>query len=389
MKLLRKSLPLLVLGIGIAIASYIVSSKPPAKRRPMPANELTVEVMALHSQPFTATIATQGVVEPRTTTTLLPRVSGEILTISANFRPGGFFEKGDTLLRIDQRDYQLEIKTAQASLAEAQFNFEQERALAEQAAENWDRLGRSQAPSDLVLHKPQLARAQAAVDSARAKLQRVELDLARTQIKAPYDGRILEQYVDVGQYVTPGTQLAKLFAIDYVEIRLPISEKQRGMLDLPRLYSDQTQPQGEWPAATIHATIGGQQYSWQGRVVRSEGSVDKATRQLFVVVQIDRPYRSNQDQRPPLEIGQFVTAEIQGKTLPEVFVLPRSAVQGNGTVMVVDDENRLQRKQLDLLWETADSLLVEDGLSVGERLSVTYIPLAADNSKVRVLQKTE
>lgn len=376
---------MLVLGLGIGIAYAIFITKPPAKRRTMPPKELAVETIKLQPQRFSATVETQGVVEPRTTTTLIPRVSGEILKISPNFRPGGFFEKGDILLTIDQSDYRLDIKTAQAALAEAQFNFEQEQALADQAAENWQRLGRKQAPSDLVLHKPQLARAKAGVDSAQAKLQRIELDLERTRIKAPYDGRILEQHVDVGQYVSPGTQLAKLFAIDYVEIRLPITEKQRGMLDLPRIYADQTTPKGQWPVATIRASIGGQSYSWQGRVVRTEGSVDRTTRQVFVVVQVDQPYKHTDGERPPLEIGQFVKAEIQGKTLDDLFVLPRTAIQGNDTVMVVDKDSRLQRKNIDVLWETGDKVVVKDGLSPGEQLCVTYIPLAANNVKVKAI----
>lgn len=383
MKLFRRILPLMVLGLGIAVAYYIFSTKAPVKRKPARALELTVETQVLEPQSFGVRIDTQGVVEPRTTTTLIPRISGEIINVSSHFRPGGFFEKGDTLLTIDQSDYKLDIKTAQADLAEAQFNFAQEQAQAQLATDNWERLGRQQAASDLALHKPQLARAKAAVDSAGAKLQKIELDLQRTQIKAPYAGRILEQFVDVGQYVSPGNPLVKIFATDYVEIRLPITEKQRGMLDLPRAYSGEPIDTKSAAEATITAAMGGKDYSWSGRVIRTEGSVDKSTRQVYLIAQVDYPYKRMQDDRPPLEIGQFVKAEIQGKKLEAVYVLPRTAIQGNDTILLVDQDDRLQRKKIDILWETRDQLVVRNGLIPGERLCVTYVPFAANGAKVK------
>lgn len=384
MKLLRQLLPILVIGLGILIALFIYMNKPAAKRRPFHPKSLTVETIKLFPQQFPVIIQTQGTVEPRTTTTLIPRVSGEVIKVSPNFRPGGFFEPGDTLLTIDPTDYTLDIKSAQAAKAEALYNFQEEQAQAQQAAANWKRLGRTEVPSDLVLHKPQLARAKAAVDSANAKLQRVRLDLQRTRIKAPYAGRILEKFVDIGQYVSPGNPLLKIFAIDYVEIRLPITEKQRGMIKLPRPYRGESNELYQGPEATIHATIGGKNYIWQGRVVRTEGSVDRATRQVFVIVQVDNPYQRHSDNRPPLEIGQFVKADIQGHMLEDVYALPRTAVQGNDTVMIVDKESRLQRKKIKVLWETQDKLLVKDGIDPGEQLCITYVPFAANNAKVNL-----
>lgn len=388
MKIFRQLLPLLIIVLGILIAAIIYNNKPVAKRRPAHPKSLTVETIKLQPEQFPVTIHTQGTVEPRTTTTLIPRVSGEIIKVSKNFRPGGFFERGDTLLTIDPVDYTLDIKSAQATLAEAQFNFEEEQAKAEQAAANWQRLGRTDAPSDLVLHKPQLARARAGVDSAKAQLQRVKLDLQRTRIKAPYAGRILEQFVDIGQYVSPGNPLAKIFAIDYVEIRLPITEKQRGMIDLPRNYRGESGDTKNKPEAIIHASIGGNTFTWKGSVVRTEGSVDRATRQVFVIVQVDNPYIRRSDNRPPLEIGQFVSTEIQGQVLENVYVLPRSAVQGNDTIMIVDKESRLQRKKIAVIWETQDSLIVKNGLEPGENLCITYVPFAANNAKVNITSES-
>ncbi len=384
MKLIRQLLPLLIITLALLIAYIIYSNKPAAKRRPSHPKALTVETIKLQAKNFPVLIHTQGVVEPRTTTTIIPRVSGEVIKVSPQFRPGGFFEPGDTLLTIDPTDYSLDIKTAQANLAEAQFNFAEEQAQANQAADNWKRLARVDKPSDLVLHKPQLARAQAVADSAKAQLQKAQLNLQRTHIKAPYAGRILEQFVDRGQYVSPGISLAKIFAIDYVEIRLPITEKQRGMIDLPRPYRGEAKKSYKGPEAIIYASIGGTNYQWKGQVVRTEGSVDRATRQVFVIVQVNNPYQRQSDDRPPLEIGQFVKADIKGRQLENVYAIPRTAVQGNDTIMVVDKESRLHRKKINVIWETQDQLLVKQNLTSGEQLCVTYIPFAADNAKVKL-----
>jgi len=384
MKIIRQILPLLIIALGLLIAFIIYSNKPAAKRRPSHPKSLTVETIKLQAQDFPVLIHTQGIVEPRTTTTIIPRVSGEIIKVSNQFRPGGFFEPGDILMTIDPTDYSLDIKSAQATLAEAMFNFAEEQAQANQASENWKRLDRAGTPSDLVLHKPQLARAQAVADSARAQLQKAKLNLQRTKIKAPYAGRILEQFVDRGQYVSPGNPLAKVFAIDYVEIRLPITEKQRGMIELPRPFRGEANKPYKGPEAVIFASVGGKEYRWNGRVVRTEGSVDRATRQVFVIVQVDNPYQRHSDDRPPLEIGQFVKADIKGTVLESVYALPRTAVQGNDTIMVVDKESRLQRKKIKVLWETQNQLLVKESLTEGEQLCVTYIPFAANNAKVKL-----
>jgi len=157
-------LPLLIILIAVFTAQLIISSKPEVKKKLHRKAPLIVKVMRLEPQSRAATIVTQGTVEARTMTTLVSRVSGEVTFVSDRFRPGGFFEKGDLLLRVDPIDYELAIKSAEAGLAEARFMLQEEQAQAEQAVENWKRLGRSSKPSDLVLRKPQLARASAAVD---------------------------------------------------------------------------------------------------------------------------------------------------------------------------------------------------------------------------------
>jgi len=313
------------------------------------------------------------------------RVSGDVVWMSDQLKPGGFFEKDDLLLKIEQIDYELAIKSASAELAEAQFIFQEEQAQSKQAELNWTRMGRSEAPGALVLRKPQLAKASAMVESARASLLRAELDLKRTLIKAPYAGRVLEQYVDFGQFVSSNTELVKVFAIDRVEVRLPLSERQREQLVLPSFYrGDPIDKQQSIFPIRIQARIGGQRHEWTGVLNRVEGSVSLDTRQQYIVAVIEDPFERNNIGRPPLEIGQYIEAELLGKSNKDVFVIPRSAVHGENLVMLIDKDNRIQRRTITPLAEQDNVVIVREGLARGDRLCISYIPFGANNTLVNV-----
>ncbi len=388
MKYFRTLLPILVLLAGAAIATLIFTQKPAAKKKPEKRRPLAVEVMSITPQNHQVTLQAQGVVEARTVTTLSPRVSGEIIKVSPHFRPGGFFDQGHVLLHLDDVDYQLALKTAEADVAEAKFKLIEAQAQAAQAKDNWQQLSPGVEASDLVLRKPQLARAQASVQAAEARALKARLDLQRTQIKAPYRGRILEQFVDIGQHVQAGENLAQIFATNAVEIRLPLSEKQRAMLNLPFAFQGQAIEQKDYPAATVTAEINGQHYQWPGTIVRREASLDSSTRQSVIVVEVKHPYRANQQQRPPLDIGQYVKVTLNGRLLEQVFKIPRSAMQGDNMVMTVKD-NRLQRKNVNPVWEEQDAVYIHTEFSADERLSVNYISYAADNVKVKAIPSTQ
>ncbi len=225
---------------------------------------------------------------------------------------------------------------------------------------------------------PQLETAQARLAAAEARFQQAQLDLERTRIRAPYAGRILEKKVDIGQYVSAGSNLADIYASDSVEIRLPITSEQQAFLDLP----ENGQPT-EGARVELIARIGPREDRWPGRLVRTEGSIDIRSRQLFVVARIEDPYRRH-GERAPLKIGQFLEAEIFGRTLEQVFIIPRQAVRGERTIHLVDADNRLQRRELDVVWRDTQNLIARGPLQAGERLSLTTLPFAADGIKVNI-----
>ncbi len=367
--LFRIMLPILVLTIAVAIAWYLAVHRPQAPTRPAAkAPVVTVAVQPIDLQAYSVQISSFGTIQPRSQGALVSQVGGLITKLSPNFVVGGFFEQDEVLIEIDNRDYVAAEQIAQAALTQAQFALVEEQARVEQAKRDWQRLGKGKA-TELVLRKPQLAAAQANVTSARAKLAQAKLDLERTKIRAPYAGRLLSKQVDIGQFVGAGASLANIYAIDYVEVRLPLNQQQQALIDLPERYRQQQAPE-QGPSVTIRAQLGRETYAWQGEIERTEGALDSNSRQLYAIARIDDPYGVQNQDKPPLKIGQFVDADIQGQTLQDVVVIPRDAVY-QGNQVIVYDQGVLQRKVVQVIWATNDAFVIDGGLSAGEQLVTT------------------
>jgi len=384
-KLTRILLPVLVLILCLLIARQILESKKKPKPRSFPPPVTSVQAVRLQKQDYRVEISTRGTVRARTQSVLVPEVSGLVVEVSDDFREGGFFEKGDFLLRIDPRNYEAELAIAEAKLIKARQALAEEEGRTRQARRNWERLNQEGEPSDLVLRKPQLASAKADLVMAEAALERKKLDLERTRITAPYAGRVLSKDVDIGQFVSPGARLAVIYAVDYAEIRLPLTDRQLGFVDIPELYRGESgQEKIEGPPVTLSARIGLGRHSWKGRIVRAEGAIDSKSRQSFVVAQVENPYGKKRPGTPPLKVGQFVEAKIRGRLLKGVFVIPRNVLREEGSVLVVNEEKKLQRRKVDIIWKDARDVVVRRGLKDGELLSVTPVPYAAGGAPVKV-----
>ncbi len=190
--------------------------------------------------------------------------------------------------------------------------------------------------------------------------------------------------VDVGQYISPGNQLARLYAVDFAEVRLPLTATQYSFLDLPWVYRGENRSFGEGPRVTLKSTVGGDTHEWQGRIVRTDGSVDVSSRQIYVVAQVRDPYGELVEGRPPLKVGSFVQAEITGKTLEDVYVIPRVLLRENEYVLLIDSDNYLTRRSVKLAWETDEVIVVESGLEPGDKLCLTEVPYALEGWPVSV-----
>jgi len=224
--------------------------------------------------------------------------------------------------------------------------------------------------------------------ASEANLETAKRNLERTELRAPYAGRVREKMVDVGRYVSTGTTIATVYAVDIAEVRLPLPDEELAYLDLPLDYRGVQRPNAG-PRVTLRGSFAGQVFEWQGRIVRTEGEIDPATRMVHVVAEVQDPYGRGADpNRPPLAVGMYVEAEIEGRLVEGIAELPRAALRGRDQVIVVDAEDKVRFRTVDLLRSTSTSILVRGGLEPGERVCLSPIETATDGMDVRVVGDT-
>lgn len=369
-------------------AAALVRSRPEVETQKVEPIAPLVRVLTAERTDVPLDVKAQGTVLPRTEAELVAQVAGEVVATSPDFVAGGFFARGEMLLRLDARDYELAVERANAQIAQAEVQLALEEAEANVAREEWAELGEGE-PGPLVLREPQTAQARANLAAARAALQKAQLDLDRTKIRAPFAGRVRAKRVDLGQYVAPGTPLASIHAIDFAEVRLPVADDQLAYLDLPLAYRDARDAEGG-PDVVLEARFGRERHAWQGRIVRTEGELDPRTRMLNLVARVEDPYgRSGEDpDRPPLAVGLFVEATIDGRLAEDVFVLPRAALRpgagGPDQVLVVDD-GRLRFRDVSVLRLTEQRAILDAGLEPGEQVVVSPLDVVSDGMRVRTV----
>jgi len=382
---LRMLPPLAVLAVSAGICYWIFWSEPPPRKFPQTETLPEVSVYSLEPVDYQVWLQSQGTVQARTESSLISEVRGKVVNVAPAFRAGEFFEEGETLLEIDKRDYETAVISAEATSARARLALAEEEANAAQARKDWGRLNPGVEAPELVSRDPQLAQARADVASAEARVENARLNLERTTITAPYAGRILEKRVDIGQFVNSGSVLAEIYAVDYAEIRLPLSEREIGFIDVPELYRDDSNLDRSMPKVALTTTIGNETLEWSGQIVRAEGAFDVQSRQLFFVAQVVDPYRKQGDGRPPLKVGSFVQAKIEGKVLENMIVIPREMYRKNEYVVVIEQDGTLRRKSIEIEWSDEESLVVSSGLSPGDRVCLTHLSFPSEGMKVAVV----
>lgn len=379
----RAIVPLVVLGMGVIAARGIVNQRP-APQQEAPKIELPrVQVVSVDPVTVQLSVKSQGTVMPRSEIDLVAEVAGRITKVAPAFAEGGFFKKGELLVAVQPRDYDLAITKTRAKVAEAQQQLVKEQAEAEQARADWAELGEGD-PTPLTLREPQLAGARAKLAAAEAEFAEVQLKRRRTELHAPFDGRVRDKLVDVGQYVNVGAQLARIYSVDVAEVSLPLNDNQLAYLNLPVAYRNVEQ-RAAGPKVTLRARFAGKLHDWHGRIVRTKGVIDEKNRTIYAVAQVEDPYayRGTTDQ-PPLAVGLFVEAEIQGRGFKEVFILPQRAMHGSKRIWIVDSESRLRFREVDVLRTERERVIIEGGLSKGERVVVSPLVDATDGMRVRI-----
>ena len=378
-------LGIVVILVGLSAIGIAYVTNRPAERKPPEKLAMLVDTLPVTAENVTFTVNAQGLVEPRTETALVSEVGGKIESISPKLVAGGFFKTGEVLLTIDQSDYETAARRAEANLASRQAQLSQAQAQTEQARRDWDKLHPGEGePNDLVLRLPQLEDARANVRAAEADLAKARRDLERTRVRAPYDGIVKEKRVDLGQFVSPGTPVALIAGVEVAEIRLPIADSELAYLPLSE--GNQTSAQADTGLdipVTLRAAAGGTQQTWQARIVRTEGVIDRNTRQIYAVARVEDPYRLDEDaEGRPLRFGTFVDATIQGIEVSNVKALPRYTLRPDGTVLIASEDNKLEVRPVEVSRSTPETVYIASGLETGDQVITTAIEAPIPGTEV-------
>ncbi len=363
---------LLFLVISVVLAFLMIKNKSVAVSEDVEIDIPYVKTMMLLPQTVNASITSQGVISPESALTLLSELNSKVDWISPSMETGSSFTKGDTLLILDKRDYELALITAESNVLNAEVNLEREKAESDLASKEWQRVGAG-AGSDLALRKPQLAQAKATLAAAQATLERAQRNLKRTVFIAPFNGRVRTKNVDPGATIFPGTALGNIYATESFEVRLPIADQ-----DVPFTGLDFNGRQiPEDKQLDVKFSLGNS--NLKGKVVRAEAEVDPMTRMLSIVARIDNtPSISSSN---PIAVGQFVQATIYGIEIPEIVVLPRTAVRDEG-VWVVDTSMILYNRPVDVLRYENEFALIGEGIEPGDRLLTSRLSSLVNGLKV-------
>lgn len=388
-RFLHLAIVIVLVALGAVGMWALIASKPQLKKQKPVVPAPMVRTIKVETRPQSVHVLGEGTVRPLLEIDLVPQVGGKVVYVSPALVNGGEFSQGETLLRIDPVDYQLAVTLARAKVKDAESLLELAEEEAAAAQDEWrllhaDGPEANRKPPALVAKEPQLAAAKAKLEADRADLRKALLNLERTELNAPFDGRVSQKNVDIGQYVSPGQALAALYSTEAVEIVLPLEDEQLFWFHVPGF----TPGNSPGSPAKVRARIAGRDLTWSGKVVRTEGKLDERTRMIRVVVRVEEPYAK----KPPLPVGLFVTVDIEGRTLPNAAIIPRSALHEGDVVWVVNKDNehsKLLFRQVDVSRVQGDEVIVKAGLKQGERVVVTPLKAVTDGMAVRIADVKE
>lgn len=371
---LLRRLPIAILLAGALAAWALARGREVSEVVPSLPLSPAIDVLEVEPREVRITLRAYGTVEPRTEIDLASEIAGRVQTVSPRLVTGEFFEAGELLVELDPGDAEIALLRTEAALARAQSEAHMARVKLERLSALHANQVASPAVLDEAKHTEDMGSAQ--LHEAQAAVSQARRDLERTRILAPFTGRVRAKQADTGQFISRGTPLARIYSVDLFEVRLPILASELRYLDLPT-------DEDEGSPVRLRAEFFKRGAEWRGQIVRSEGVIDPRTQMLHVVARVADPYhRSTPSSGPPLTIGLFVEAEILGSHFEDVVVLPRSALLDGSEVLVVDAEERLRARRVEVLRIETERVLLRSGVASGERVAVSA-STAVDGERVR------
>jgi len=379
-------LPLLVIIGAIVLVMLMGQLKPKPDEKETEVKALPVLTEMAVTENVTLSVMAQGEVQPRTKINIVPQVSGKISYMSPDFIEGGQFKKGDLLVRIEPAEYKLRVVQARANVAQAETVLTREKSESEIALQDWQELRTGETPSALTLREPQMAEAAARLESAKAQLEEAKLHLNRTSIYAPFTGRVTMRHVDQGEFVTIGNRLGEVYSVAVVDVKIPMTNQDLGRAGLTLGFKARETNPGI--PVTLSANVAGRYATWDGEIVRTDSGFDPKTRVLFAYVEVKDPFGAGASDGVPLAPGLFVTADIQGESLPGTVVIPRSGLRGKDQVYVAMSDGTMTIKTVEVASSDRNRAIISSGLVSGASVITSPIRGAAEGMKVDVVERT-
>ncbi len=368
-------LPLVAVVLGVVVLRGLVATKPEPERAERVDRGTLVRVEHARVTRQSVALRAQGTVTPAQQASLVPQVTGRVRWMSDAMTPGGRFESGQKLVRLERRDYTLAIQSRNAEAARAQLSLELEQSRQQVAQREWQTFGNGETAGDLALRQPQVRSAQVGVSAAQSGLRRARLDLRRTELRAPFNGMIVNENVEVGQFIPIGQPVATLIGTDafWVQASIPVSALRTLVID-----------DENGSRARIIQEVDGQRIERDGRVIRMLPDLDPVGSMARVLVTVQDPLGLSEGATGlPLLLGSFVKVEIEAGELDSVIEVPRSAVhEGNKVYVAVD--GKLEIREVDTAWGRQDSVLVRSGISEGDAIVVSRMPSAITGMRLRI-----
>lgn len=381
-------LPFAILAVAILI--FVVIIRNPSRLEPSnPEQALaTVRVAQVQPEAVTLQVQSQGKVQASRRVNLSSATSGQVSWVSSSFVAGGFFEADEVILRLDSSDFENALERSRSTMEQAEteanhatVELERYRELAERRLVSESQLQDLQRQADISAGR---------LRDAKAQLSQTQLDLRRSEVRAPFATIVENTAIELGQNVNRGQSLANLLSADDVEVRLPLALSQLGYLDIPLGYRGEL-PAELAPEVTLSGMFGGQLHHWRGTLVRTEAGIDASNNSVQAIVRVEQsavqnPPQGESTQSIPLPVGLYVEASIQGKTVDNLYALPREVIRSGNRVLIVDAENRLRFREVEILRLENERVLIASGLRPGERICMSPIQAVVDGMLVQVAQ---
>ena len=380
--MIKKLKPLFIL-LGAFALSYLLwflGQVQPDPVEELPPPDVIVEILT--PKDFQVQISSNGTTTPFTQTVLTAEVGGEVIYRSKKFAEGASVIEGEILAKIDDTDLQLQYKNALLQLANAEVQYSLQLAEAEVAKEAWDKIGDGVA-SDLTLKKPQLKQAEAFLEVAKAQVSSAAKKLNKTEIIAPYAGRIQNVNIDLGTTIIPGQPVGAMYTSSEIEITLAVKDNDLQFLSIP-MDGRKLNP-SEQASVVIESFYKGKTQSWKGKLERVDGVIDPVTRMINLIAVFKNDFIESD--KPNLPIGLFVEAKIDGITLKNIFEIPINSISKDNEVYIVDKDNQLELRELTILKKYSEFVIIKDGLRAGERIVTSKLSTASNGIKVNPVYK--